>query len=577
MPTKQYIDKNREFNSKYGINFSIEKYLKANKKSLKPIESFGLAADPSDPSTQQLKNYVNSLSGAMTLFLESKMKFNDEKKTDFFSTFSMSEFINDFEKLALEKHLSDLADNKVLHRDRREFERTTFADISKAMIGHVKGLNESNGWAKQIADKTSTVDQLKAFLQESVERLDSSKSAEDFSSLKDSVAQFVTARNAMEKLTKSRGFFWRIWIGNRKQKNLEKAYLKELNEKLNAYKEKGLTDEIIKTALDEDNAKNFTKATDNLLSDIDKRNQKETELRADSLESAKAIFVNDGVKNQFQTKYYEIIDKFPLAPGQSPVPAGFKQLHVDSVYNQLVTNARNMWEKFEKATDPADKEKAVANGVKDIYKTITRQISFLRHGDLHNRIAAQDIADYFINKYTPVANNENYAKYGDKYYVKNVEPIEHVPFAQGTSAEIRMQAINIYANAMTEVRKELGIDKPVEVPTLEELKKEEKAYNDERLRQQKIKDAEAAEAKRKFLEQQAQEKAKDQKNTDKEQEVKNTATEQNARDIDKEQKANDTERTKVDLSEEFKETSASTSQKLDPVQHKPIEIDAKHN
>ena len=223
-----------EFTAKYNLNgLDLMKEYEDNR-ILNGIDDlkFDATSQKKDQNT-----YLDTLTAALSTYLKEKTKAEKGKTYDM-SDFSVIDFMNEFDKV-VKAIRTDTAPKKQIYR------HTPFAGMSEGLMAsrawnNVKQYNKTLGglWGDQIRNGTLTLEELQNMTTDSVKMLDSTiKSNIGYTNaLKKDLVNVVMARNAMEAAINKRR--WTSWLNpaNWGPNMRENAYLKELKEKVDAYK-----------------------------------------------------------------------------------------------------------------------------------------------------------------------------------------------------------------------------------------------------------------------------------------------------------------------------------------------------
>lgn len=256
MPTQEYRTSLLDFCAYYSIEYDPND-LKTNKKTLKTLGKNNLAPISNNPAAN---SYFDALSAALTLYVQKKVEVG---KTHAYDTFYndnhkniyLSEFIIAFELMMQDKFKSDFSDGKEL-RDRKPFEGMAFEDVARGALGRIRERFDkslSSVWADNIVDNVNVMYDLINLSNTSMEKLKNANVRNlDYADC-DNIKNIVTAKKAMENVRAKRGFFWAILPWNWSRNSEEKAFLKKLTDTLDLYKRNGLSDDLLKEIMGNDN------------------------------------------------------------------------------------------------------------------------------------------------------------------------------------------------------------------------------------------------------------------------------------------------------------------------------------
>ena len=255
MPTKEYTNSLLDFCSCYNIDYDPND-LKTNKKILKTLGKNNLAPISNNPAAN---SYFDALTSALTLYVQKRIEVGDLRAYDIFSDDSrksvyLSDFIIAFELMMQDKFKSDFSDGKEL-RDRKPFEGMAFEDVARGALGRINerfGKSLSSVWADNIIDNVNVMYDLINLSNTSMEKLKNANVRNlDYADC-DNIKNIVTAKKAMENVRAKRGSFWAILPWNWSRNSEEKAFLKKLTDTLDLYKRNGLSDDLLKEIMGND-------------------------------------------------------------------------------------------------------------------------------------------------------------------------------------------------------------------------------------------------------------------------------------------------------------------------------------
>lgn len=520
MPGARYEAERRKFNEQFGLNdFSVSDEYEVKKK-LRTVNNFLFNAGK---KTSALNLYVDTLVDALTVKLESITKIGADK-TYAPQEFSIGEFIVGYEKMMQAKYLDDLEAGKPLSR--KPFEGATFEQIAATAWSRVKHFEkpQEHILADSIRKGEISLDQLKAITGPAINRIMATKpdsydvkwrlsdeGFKDYANLHlamNAIQGIVSRRTLGQRLNPFR--WWRNHQESKYMRQLQEA-VAEINNRtwdqrhvrLQEIERKGLIGDAGK------NLKAFSKAFT-----LDLLNEKIVE-KATSAQQAKEMFLNKDLSDRVKKNLSNILDSAKTAQleeGQKALQGSLRENTISYMHSAIRENIEEMWKNFDKANDPAEKEKALAEGATKLFETVRTRLTFFRFEEADKFVVAQKISDLFLNCYSPVASDEKYAQYGKNYYVSTKEAADIVT-SRNLKVSPEEHLENLKQNEVLllgEVRQRLGVDKPVETPTVEDIKKFDDLLREkmrqEAERQRQIKeeqariDAEMAEKKRLFLE-----------------------------------------------------------------------------
>lgn len=406
-------------------------------------------------------------------------------------------FVMSFEKVLQEKHLSDVAEGKAQPRDRKPFEGMSYERITKAVFAKVnKSYNKSmtDVWTKRITDEKGFFENMQKETAEAIKPIDKliprpmdAISRNPFVDCAREIRMLVTAKKAMEKVVKSRSPLWRFWIGNWGRNAEEKEYLQSLTDKLEEYKSKGLSDALLDVIIGDDSRSVLHGTENEIETSVQEykesiKNANAPEIRdaspekITSAEKAKELFADQERMENLRDEIYNSID-FSKTATKFKGNLGAKKMWFVQFRAFTTPVINSMWDGFEKANGEAARREALAEGAKKLFSTVEKHISLFSFRAADKYVEAQRITDFLMKKCSPAGMDEKYAKYADKYFLRNVNA-EDMPIDKD-AYESKEKVIAYRTNLLAEARNLAGIKKePIQLPELSEdfsnVKKSEK-------------------------------------------------------------------------------------------------------
>lgn len=205
------------------------------------------------------------------------------------------------------------------------------------------------------------------------------------------------------------------------------------------------------------------------------------EVKATSAKSAKELFADKQVTNHITNGIVEIASKGNVLSyvNKNAVTASWKSSSM-FVVTAAAEIINDMWKRFEKTNDPAEKEKIIEKGAIDVFKNVRTRMGFFRLEDKSTFIAAQRVTDLLLKTYSPIASDETYAKYANNYFITNKGPAETTGRDLKVAPEIHLENLKEQLPLWNEIRAELGIDGPAPLPSVEEIKKSDEILIEEK-------------------------------------------------------------------------------------------------
>ena len=487
MPTENYREALRDFGYEFGIKFDIDAYQTGYQK----IKATSPLVYDKDSAEERLDYYTNTLQAALMLYMESKTSMGDGQYYDMFkvsdtSVIAIGEFILAFENVMKEKYASDLAEGKETMQGRKPFEGEDFGKLSRDMLKRVsekydKSLHEI--WADNVINDEAVMQNMKELTEKATDAIDLAIRTErkagemNFRNNPGGVRTIITAKKTMEKVRAQRGFWWKVAPWHWRRNWREREYLNSLNSKLAEYAQSSLTPEVVESLMEADELSILYGVSDELEKVIQNQatakespavvaeEKIEVEKITDAV-SAKQLLTNKKFTETLTNEAFAMID---LSKVNSPILKNveMKKNWLEIYYRGFAAALNTMWENFDKAVHPDDKEKAVSDGAINLFRNIYKDLSMLQLSSNKDRfVIAQNVADMIMKKHSPAAIDEKYAKYAKGYGIQDLQPTEFVSNTVTVGSKTYKDHIAINAQYINEARTELGL------PTFEEEEKQ---------------------------------------------------------------------------------------------------------
>ena len=463
-----------EFTAKYDLNLDIQaEYDGANR--LASIDDFTM---DTSPARKAQNVYISTLSSALTDYISKKVKIEPQKNYDL-ANIDVGGFIAEFDKV-MDAIRSDEAEKEKTEYTHRKFEGLPFDRVAneawaRVAPGFNKPLHEI--WAGQIRKGSLSLDQLQRITNSSTRLLDGMVGSIGYNSAANKdLADVVMIKNAMAEAINKRS--WTSWLNpfNWGPNMRENAYLRELNEKINTYRENSFpvdsvvpqlyTGNMLEGAVGElqntigtvnQPAQNTAKAVKSNKKVAVQQNIKAPDVKLTSMDEALAHYNENNMQENLRAEIEGIfanvnspIKKFVL-PG---MPAHLKQ--------EIMPH----WINFEKSTTNQAKEEDIKRDSITLLKMLDVNLFGITSTmEPKDRIVAlQKVANVFMRNFSPATSDVKYYKYLDNYFVQNA-PLEEIQNIIGDEADV---------NAVMEgACKELGVEKTkVYLPELSNNKDE---------------------------------------------------------------------------------------------------------
>ena len=463
-----------EFTAKYDLNLNIQtEYDGANR--LASIDDFAM---DTSPARKAQNVYISTLSSALTDYISKKVKIESGKSYDL-ANIDVGGFIAEFDKV-IDAIRSDEAEKEKTEYTHRKFEglpidRVANEAWARVAPGFNKPLHEI--WAGQIRKGSLSLEQLQRITNSSTRLLDGMLGTTGYNSAANKdLADVVMIKNAMAEAINKRS--WTSWLNpfNWGPNMRENAYLRELNEKINTYRENSFpvdsvvpqlyTGNMLEGAVGElqntigtvnQPAQNTAKAVKSNKKVAVQQNIKAPAVKLTSMDEALAHYNENNMQENLRAEIEGIfanvnspIKKFVL-PG---MPAHLKQ--------EIMPH----WINFEKSTTNQAKEEDIKRDSITLLKMLDINLFGITSTmEPKDRIVAlQKVANVFMRNFSPATSDVKYYKYLDNYFVQNA-PLEEIQNIIGDEADV---------NAVMEgACKELGVEKTkVYLPELSNNKDE---------------------------------------------------------------------------------------------------------
>ena len=229
-----YENEYRKFSDIYGINVDIQAYYDELRKRSSTDE---LKTDNS-PKRKEFDIYVDALSNALNEYLYRQTKMEDGKTYDM-SNVSLGNFIEDFDNLIKAIHTDEAeAENK--EPSYKPYGEASFKEVASAAWAAAKEYHEplSSIWAENFLKDKISYEEMKDINDKAIENLRNSTPDKIKEQLKD-ITTLKMAKEAMDKVNKSRDTLWKASFKNWNRRNQELNFAKELEETITIYEKHG--------------------------------------------------------------------------------------------------------------------------------------------------------------------------------------------------------------------------------------------------------------------------------------------------------------------------------------------------
>ncbi len=277
------------------------------------------------------------------------------------------------------------------------------------------------------------------------------------------ISRLIVYVNALENTISNRSRGWRANPLNWVRKRAEKRDLQTINQFLQGIN----SNQNARAALDR--ARRI--ASENVISKANEKintaiaNERALEIQwriehenfiksaPTNAENAKKLFAEKDFADKLKRNIFNLIDD-PKVKSPMKNDPKFRSGWVDQFYNKVTAELQSMWEDFDASFDSDDKEAAIANGAKKLFVTVQSHLGFLQMEETDKYIDAQKITDSLLGSFSPIATNEEYASYKDKYYLKNITPENIIDDAPGSS--YYDDAYHYFTALLNDIRSRIG-------------------------------------------------------------------------------------------------------------------------
>lgn len=462
-----------EFKAKYDLDLNIQAEYDGAK-LITPIDDFAVEISPEENARDA---YVSTLSSALTSYISKKVKIEPQKNYDL-ANIDIGGFITAFDDV-MNAIRSDEAEKENTEYTHRKFEGLPVDRVANEAWARVaprynKPLHEI--WAGQIRRGTLPLEQLQRITSSSTRLLDNlagPNRSYDSAANKD-LADVVMIKNAMAEAINKRS--WTSWLNpfNWGPNMRENAYLKELNAKINTYRESKFpvdtvvpaiyTGNMLEGALSElqktigtvnQPVQNTAKAVKSNKKVAVQQNIKAPSVKLTSKDEAFAHYNENNMQENLRAEIEGI-----FANVNSPT----KKFLLPGMPAHLKQEITSHWINFEKATTNQAKEEDIKRESITLLKMLDVNLyGITSQMEPKDRIVAlQKVANVFMRNFSPATSDVKYYKYLDNYFAQNA-PLKEIQNIIGDEADVNA--------VMESVCKELGVEKTkVYLPELSEGK-----------------------------------------------------------------------------------------------------------
>ena len=406
----------QEFNTKYNLEgYDLQSIQKFDEK-FRYLNDFLMDKTIGSNSAEQ---FVVWATKTLKAVLETNSKYNE--KGEYLPSFSLKQFVKDFDNLANAQYLSTLEEGQEPNRE--PYAGATLEALGKSFAANCGKFNKTlpSLWAEGLKNGTMDLGALETATNTAYDKL--MDDANDKEKMNGELTNVIAAHEALKQLRESRkgvvGWFWKLF--NRTRNDQEKELLKDLGYKIDRLAAKGYKVNQAQVAI-----------TGKTLmgQEVVKASQKEAVKTAETTKSASksmhikpvadkiiAIYNDNNLKGEMAE---ELMEKLP-DNGQSPSQRkhGYTML-----VSQLASNTFELNEQFDEAiANGGDPNKEMAKVVKEVFKLAASKGSKQLAGSEAEKIEGYGIiAKTIINKMTAAAiYPSEFSAMAETYVNKSVE------------------------------------------------------------------------------------------------------------------------------------------------------------
>ena len=216
----------KEFNDKYGMaGYDLKQTAKIDER-FRYLNNFLMKDSVDNPSAQ----FIDWLSKAMRNYFEKHSQFSSDWKKNL-SKFHTQEFIDDFEKVAKAKYLSELKEGENAE-DRKPYAGAKSKQIIRVILPYFQAINKPlpTVWMERMKKGTMDITEIKELCVNLTDGL--AQNLDQKATLMADFTRIVAAREAVRQLRESRphGFLGAIWwLFNFRINGRERDCLEKLN------------------------------------------------------------------------------------------------------------------------------------------------------------------------------------------------------------------------------------------------------------------------------------------------------------------------------------------------------------
>ena len=498
-----YIDKLNEFTAKYNFKFSIEDHIKA-KRVIGFLNKSTINVDYSNPKNEK---YLDLLNSALEAYYSSRMDIDGTKTYDERADMSIGDFIEEFDGIMQARYEESVKSKKA--PPYLPFGGMSFSDVAVSAWDTAKKYDDKtlvSIWADKVIKDELSVSDIEKVLNPAIERLmKQGTKAEPTSrwpwdpALAPDYANLHLATEALTAVISRRTLWDRInplnWWKNH---CVNKLVLRLQLAQAPCHNNFAARDAIHK--IENNTCTPMMKGVkENLRASVKKHMELEKEAKQKAVEEAekKVLHISekpysrlkDTLSTEMETAFKTMDNRRTANGAKDAVRDALKNVEMgapilnsksfgaawlNNVQGIMTNTIAEMWENFDKASEPTEKAQAMVNGTKKLFTAAMRILSqTMPKSQKEHHIAAQKISDIYLKLYSPAAFHEEYAEYADMYFLKNAELSDLVDDSAKRLSNYREIATE-KADLLTSIRADLKIEKPIELPDFDAIEAENK-------------------------------------------------------------------------------------------------------
>ena len=498
-----YIDKLNELTAKYNFKFSIEDHI-TEKRVIGLFNRSAINVDYSNPKNEK---YLDLLNSALEAYYSSRMDIDGSKTYSEKADMSIGDFIEEFDSVMRARYEESVKSKKA--PPYLPFGGMSFSDVAVSAWDTASKYDNKTLvgiWADKIIKDELSVSDIEKVLNPAIERLmNQGTKVEDTSrwpwdpKLAPDYANLHLATEALTAVVSRRTLWDRInplnWWKNH---CVNKLVLRLQLAQAPCHNNFAARDAIHE--IEKNNASPLMEGVkENLRASVKKHMALENEAREKAMEEAEKNVLpisekpysrlKDTLSSEMEMAFKTMDDLRTANGAKDAVRDALKNVNMgapilnnktfsavwlNSVQDGMTRTIAEMWENFDKASEPAEKAQAMVNGTKKLFTVAMRNLSqTMPTSEKEQHIAAQKISDIYLKLYSPAAFYKEYAEYADMYFLKNAELGDLVNDNAKRLSNYREFATE-KADLLTSIREDLKIEKTVELPDFDAIEAENK-------------------------------------------------------------------------------------------------------